>query len=251
VYEPFQKQIKPLLDAEIPTLRPQPQLVGIGEALPGKTFGEALNGLTTYKIGNVSKGQSKVLGKMENNGGKADVEEVHDQAAVSKGTGEVYTVKAEDVISERVKDFDLREHPVSYKQLSAKKMKELKLKIENRTITKEEYQSYIWNKKFARIRDKGVVEFWKQERIRILNGETPTRNWSNEQIEDILNKKRAKFNGQTLQGHHTYSAAKYPHLADEGEVMYPLTYKEHFYGWHGRNYKNSLPGKPIKEIIEF
>ncbi|AWC32959.1 hypothetical protein CG482_011495 [Bacillus cytotoxicus] len=168
-----------------------------------------------------------------------------------KGTGEVYTVKAEDVIAERVKDFDLREHPVSYKQLSAKKMKELKLKIENRTITKEEYQSYIWNKKFARRRDKGVVEFWKQERIRILNGETPTRNWSNEQIEDILNKKRAKFNGQTLQGHQTYSAAKYPHLADKGEVIYPLTYKEHFYGWHGRNYKNSLPGKPIKEIIEF
>ncbi|MEI4527213.1 T7SS effector LXG polymorphic toxin [Priestia megaterium] len=251
VYEPFQKQIKPLLDAEIPTLRPQPQLVGIGEALPGKTVGEALNGLTTYKIGNVSKGQSKVLGKVENNGCEADVEEVHDQAAVSKGTGEVYTVKAEDVIAERVKDFDLREHPVSYKQLSAKKMKELKLKIENRTITKEEYQSYIWNKKFARIRDKGVVEFWKQERIRILNGETPTRNWSNEQIEDILNKKRAKFNGQTLQGHHTYSAVKYPHLADKGEVIYPLTYKEHFYGWHGRNYKNSLPGKPIKEIIEF
>ncbi|MED4212349.1 T7SS effector LXG polymorphic toxin [Priestia megaterium] len=251
VYEPVQKQLQPLLDAEIPTLRPQPQLVGIGEALPGKTVGEALNGLTTYKIGNVSKGQSKVLGKVGNHGGKADVEEVHDQAAVSKGTGEVYTVKAEDVIAERVKDFDLREHPVSYKQLSAKKMKELKLKIENRTITKKEYQSYIWNKKFARIRDKGVVEFWKQERIRILNGETPTRNWSNEQIEDILNKKRAKFNGQTLQGHHTYSAAKYPHLADKGEVIYPLTYKEHFYGWHGRNYKNSLPGKPIKEIIEF
>ncbi|MDC0705057.1 T7SS effector LXG polymorphic toxin [Priestia sp. AB] len=251
VYEPVQKQLQPLLDAEIPTLRPQPQLVGIGEALPGKTVGEALNGLTTYKIGNVSKGQSKVLGKVGNHGGKADVEEVHDQAAVSKGTGEVYTVKAEDVIAERVKDFDLREHPVSYKQLSAKKMKELKLKIENRTITKKEYQSYIWNKKFARIRDKGVVEFWKQERIRILNGETPTRNWSNEQIEDISNKKRAKFNGQTLQGHHTYSAAKYPHLADKGEVIYPLTYKEHFYGWHGRNYKNSLPGKPIKEIIEF
>ncbi|RDZ17777.1 hypothetical protein C3744_02470 [Priestia megaterium] len=39
VYEPFQKQIKPLLDAEIPTLRPQLQLSGVGEALPRQTCG--------------------------------------------------------------------------------------------------------------------------------------------------------------------------------------------------------------------
>jgi hypothetical protein len=158
---------------------------------------------------------------------------------------------AEDVIAKRVKDFDLSEHPIPYKQLSSKKMKALKLKVENRTITKEEYKSYIWNKKFAKRRDKGVVEYWKQERIRISNGENPTRNWPSNQIEDILIKKRPKFNGQTLQGHHTYSAAKYPHLANKGEVIYPLTYREHFYGWHGGNYKNSSPGKPIKEIIDF
>ncbi|MEE3894512.1 hypothetical protein [Priestia megaterium] len=87
VYEPVQKKLQPLLDAEIPTLRPQPQLVGIGEALPGKTFGEALNGLTTYKMGNVSKGQSKALEKVENSGGKANVERINDQGAVAKGTG--------------------------------------------------------------------------------------------------------------------------------------------------------------------
>ncbi len=74
VCEPFQKQIKPLLDAEMPTLRPRPQLSGVGEALPGKTFGEALHGLTTYKIGRVSKGQSKTLEKVEKPGGKANVE---------------------------------------------------------------------------------------------------------------------------------------------------------------------------------
>ena len=76
MYEPFQKQIKPLLDGEIPTLRPQPQLVGIGKALPGKTFSEALNGLTAYKIANVSRGQSKVLDKVENPGGKVAVSKV-------------------------------------------------------------------------------------------------------------------------------------------------------------------------------
>jgi len=100
VYEPVQKQLQPLLDAEIPTLRPQPQLVGIGEALPRQTFGKALNGLTTYKIGNVSKGQSKALEKVEKPGGKADVEGVHDQAAVSKGTGKVYPTRQIDSVTE-------------------------------------------------------------------------------------------------------------------------------------------------------
>ncbi|SDD47538.1 LXG domain of WXG superfamily protein [Priestia aryabhattai B8W22] len=87
VYEPVQKQLQSLLDAEIPTLRPQPQLSGIGEALPRQTFGEALNGLTTYKMGNVSKGQSKALDKVEESGGKANVERINDQGAVAKGTG--------------------------------------------------------------------------------------------------------------------------------------------------------------------
>ncbi len=40
----------------------------------------------TYKIGNVSKGQSKALEKVEKPGGKANVEGVHGQKAVSKGT---------------------------------------------------------------------------------------------------------------------------------------------------------------------
>ncbi|AKP77815.1 hypothetical protein AS52_02854 [Priestia megaterium Q3] len=85
VYEPFQKQVKPLLDGEIPTLRPQPQLVGIGKALPRQTFGKALHGLTTYNIGNVSKGQSKAVEKVEKPDGKANVEGVYDQEAVAKG----------------------------------------------------------------------------------------------------------------------------------------------------------------------
>ncbi|WP_303755712.1 deaminase domain-containing protein [Priestia megaterium] len=100
VYEPFQKQIKPLLDAEMPTLRPQPQLVGIGEALPGKPFGEALNGLTTYKMGNVSKGQSKALEKVEKPDSKANVEGVYDQEAVAKGTGKVYPTRQIDSVAE-------------------------------------------------------------------------------------------------------------------------------------------------------
>ncbi|MCY8581658.1 T7SS effector LXG polymorphic toxin [Bacillus haynesii] len=163
----------------------------------------------------------------------------------------VSTKKAETIIAERVKDFDLAEHPVPYKQVGAKKLKELKSKIDNRTITREEYKVYTWNKKFAAKRDKGVKTFWKQEKTRILNGEAPTRNWSKEQAEDILNNKRPKYEGKTMQGHHSYSASKFPHLSDKGEVIYPATTREHLHGWHGGNYKNSLPGKPIKDIKDF
>ncbi|MED2944508.1 pre-toxin TG domain-containing protein, partial [Bacillus swezeyi] len=170
---------------------------------------------------------------------------------VDKVSKDVSTKKAETVIAERVKDFDLAEHPVPYKQISAKKLKELKSKIDNRTITREEYKVYTWNRKFAAKRDKGVKVFWKQEKTRILNGEVPTRNWSKEQAQDILNNKRPKFEGKTMQGHHSYSASKFPHLSDKGEVIYPVTTREHLQGWHGGNYKNSLPGKPIKDIKDF
>ena len=46
--------------------------------------------------------------------------------------------------------------------------------------------------------------------------------------------------------YHTYSAKKYPHLADRGEVIFPTTFQEHLHDWHGGNWNNSLPGKRIK-----
>ncbi|MGM0724713.1 MAG: T7SS effector LXG polymorphic toxin [Bacillota bacterium] len=158
---------------------------------------------------------------------------------------------AEKVIAERTKGLDLRKHPIQRKQLSAKKMKELKEKFENRTITKLEYENYKWNKKFAKHRNTGVNEFWYQERQRILNKEDPTRNWDKQQLNDILNGKKPKVDGKTVQGHHSYSASQYPHLANKGEIIYPATPNEHFNGWHGGNWKNSLPGERIKPIDDF
>ena len=49
----------------------------------------------------------------------------------------------------------------------------------------------------------------------------------------------------------SYSASQYPHLANKGEVIYSATPNEHFKGWHGGNWKNSLPGKPINSIDDF
>ena len=58
-------------------------------------------------------------------------------------------------------------------------------------------------------------------------------------------------NGKPIQGHHTFSVSKYPHLAGKGEGIYPATNNEHLNGWHCGNYSNSLPGKPIKLFLDF
>ncbi|WP_147534925.1 T7SS effector LXG polymorphic toxin [Bacillus marasmi] len=170
----------------------------------------------------------------------------------SKGISELPHVKeAKDIIAERTKGLDLKEHPTTTQQMSSKKMKELKDKIDNRTITKQEYADYIWNKKFAKRRDKGVKEFWYQEQQRLLNNEPLTRDWSQEQLKDILAGKTPKYDGKPIAGHHTYSASKYPHLADRGEIIYPATFNEHLKGWHGGNWRNSIPGEPIIPIKNF
>ena len=71
------------------------------------------------------------------------------------------------------------------------------------------------------------------------------------ELKDILNGKTPKHNGKPIQGHHAYSVSQYPHLANKGEVIYPVTPNEHFNGWHGGNYKNSLPGEPIIDVKDF
>lgn len=71
--------------------------------------------------------------------------------------------------------------------------------------------------------------------------------WSHKQKADILKGKRPKHSGKTIQWHHSCSVSKYPHLADKGEIIYTATFNEHFNGWLGGNFRNSLPGEPIKQ----
>lgn len=163
----------------------------------------------------------------------------------------VFHGDAEQVIASRVEGLDLREHPTTQKQLSTKERRSIAQKIRHRTATRDEYERYMWDKRFAKRRRAGVKMFWKQERNRLERGEAGTRNWSPEQRRDILSGKAPKFDGKTMQGHHTYSASKYPHLANKGEIIYPATPLEHKDGWHGGSYKESLPGKRIRIINEF
>ena len=162
-----------------------------------------------------------------------------------------YNQSPKEIMAERTKDLDTREHPSKYKQISAKEKSRLESKVRDRTITKDEYKKLEWNKKISARRQDAVNEFWDQEQIRLQKGENGTRNWSPQQKADILNGKRPTYNGKTIQGHHTYSVSKYPHLSGNSEVIYPATFNEHLKGWHGGNFRNSLPGEPIKTIIDF
>ena len=162
-----------------------------------------------------------------------------------------YNQSTKEIIAERTKNLDTQEHPAKYKQISAKEKARLSAKFQDRTITKEEYKILEWNKKISFKRQDAVNGFWDQEQVRLQNGENGTRNWSPQQKADILSGKRPTYNGKTIQGHHTYSVSKYPHLSGNSEVIYPATFNEHLNGWHGGNFRNSLPGEPIKTIIDF
>ncbi|MCQ6306995.1 hypothetical protein NPM03_29940, partial [Bacillus cereus] len=168
-----------------------------------------------------------------------------------KGTGEALGNKevavGEEIIAQRVlkAELDLTPKLTPYKSLSRGQQKKIKEKIENRTVTKEEYKRYQWDKRFSKRRAAGVNEFWKQEKKRILDGEPTTRDWTNEQIQEILRGKKPQYNGQSIIGHHTYNAMNYPHICNRGELIYPVTSREHLRGWHGGSYSKNAPGRPV------
>ena len=154
---------------------------------------------------------------------------------------------AEENIAERVEGLDTRGHKIKHrKYLSKKQTKEIKMKIDTRTATMEEYKNMCMSERLNERRRTGVDAFYEAERERIINGHPTTRKWTTQQTEDILAGRKFKYKGRTMHTHHTYSAKKYPHLANRGEVIFPTTFQEHLHDWHGGNWNNSLPGKRIK-----
>ena len=70
-----------------------------------------------------------------------------------------YNQSPKEIMAERTKGLDTREHSSKYKQISAKEKARLKVKIRNRTITKDEYKTLSWNEKMATKRRNGVNKF--------------------------------------------------------------------------------------------
>ncbi|QEL80024.1 hypothetical protein DN407_15940 [Bacillus sp. JAS24-2] len=195
--------------------------------------------------------ESSTVGEVAGKFSKASTAAKDDAYQFAKGTGEALGNKkvavGEEIIAQRVlkAELDLTPKLTPYKSLSRGQQKKIKEKIENRTVTKEEYKRYQWDKRFSKRRAAGVNEFWKQEKKRILDGEPTTRDWTNEQIQEILKGKKPQYNGKSIIGHHTYNAMNYPHICNRGELIYPVTGREHLKGWHGGSYSKNAPGRPV------
>ncbi|TXC85784.1 hypothetical protein FS935_19180, partial [Metabacillus litoralis] len=175
------------------------------------------------------------------------VDRIYDSVGDAGKVGNKKVAVGEDIITQRVSkvELDLTPKNTPFKSLSRDQKKKIKEKIANRTITKEEYNRYQWDKRFSKRRAAGVNEFWKQEKKRILDAEPTTRNWTIEQTQEILKGKKPKHNEQSIIGHHTYNAMNYPHISNRGEIIFPVTSKEHLKGWHGGSYSKNAPGKPV------
>ena len=131
-----------------------------------------------------------------------------------------------------------------YSALSPAQRRRLKEKGKNRTLTRKEHDQLEWDRLFNNRRKRGVDRFCSDEKQRLLNGESETRNWTEDQINSILHDEKPRYNGEVMQGHHMYNAIDYPQLADDPTNIYPVTRGEHFQRWHGGNYQNETHGVP-------
>ena len=168
----------------------------------------------------------------------------HFSGTTSLRNSAVHNPSESDIIAERVKGLDLRPHPT--KQMSPKRMTKVNRKIDARVATKGEYRFLRHTERLNSRRKEGVKQFWNQERERVFSGQKTTRPWSAEQREMILGKKPPRVNGKLIQGHHTYAVSKYPHLANLGEVIFPVTFYEHLHIWHGGSFLKNAPGRPVR-----
>ncbi|MDF2791098.1 MAG: hypothetical protein K0S80_4200, partial [Neobacillus sp.] len=65
---------------------------------------------------------------------------------------------------------------------------------------------------------------------------------------NMIREERAACRPILIHSHQIYPPEK--HFTHR-DIIYPVTPNEHFNGWHGGNWKNSLPGKPINPIEDF
>ena len=128
-----------------------------------------------------------------------------------------------------------------YRQLSSKAYAALQEKVKNRTITKDEWQRLNWSDRLTERRQAGIDSFWTAERQRLEQGMPGTRNWNADATQRILDSGTPRG----IFAHHRYSVSQYPQLANDPSTIFPATFREHFYKWHGGNWKNPSHGTPV------
>ncbi|MGZ9708608.1 PAAR domain-containing protein [Pseudomonas sp. GNP013] len=204
----------------------------------GKLFGEGSDGQKLMAFGGALLG-----GGLGSKGGKwFDARYEVKVQGLGSNLGNVKIQRRAVPTDETVK---VPTHKVPYSPVTKTQRAALKTKLENRTLSKDEYKRLDWDRRFANKRAKGVSRFWSDERTKLKLGESGTRKWSPEQKADILSGKTPKYNGESIQGHHKYNALDHPQLASDPKNIYPATRTEHFERWHGGSWRNDSFGEPV------
>lgn len=138
----------------------------------------------------------------------------------------------------------------SYKPLTPKQKKALNQKLNDRTMSRDEYNQLQWDRSFNNRRKRRVDRFWGEEKKRLKAGKEGTGSWNEVQANDIMNGKTPTYNGDPIEGHHKYNALDYPQLADDPSNIYPATNSENFNRWHGGNWQNDTSGVPNNPLFE-
>lgn len=101
--------------------------------------------------------------------------------------------------------------------------------------------------------NKAIAMAWQNEQELVRDGQG-TRNWTQEQQQDILNRGKAyDENGRAFEGHHMKSAEKYPEYQGDVENIQFLTKLEHLMTHQGnwRNPTNWYYDPATKQITDF
>ena len=145
------------------------------------------------------------------------------------------TVKIDDFLDE-YKNLPQKDIVRQFNEFSIKNRKKILLNMDE-----EEQSKFI-----SSIRKQAVKDFWTHEQALIKEGKC-TRDWTPEQIEDILNisektgvmsingEAAVDLAGKKYYGHHMKSVAEHPEYAGDWRNIEPLDYKEHYEGAHEKN----------------
>lgn len=128
-----------------------------------------------------------------------------------------------------------------YRQLSPSAYARLRARVADRTITREQWSRLRWHERLSARREQGIADFWAAERRNLQAGLPGTRNWSIEARNAILAGERPAG----IFSHHRFSVSQYPQLASDPANVYPVTFYEHFFRWHGGSWANPSHGVPV------
>lgn len=86
------------------------------------------------------------------------------------------TIDVPEKQEEKEQGSDMPSYSVPFKLLTKDARQALKTKLENRTLTKEDWKHLAWHRRFSARRARGVAQFWKQERDLLRKHQPGTRN---------------------------------------------------------------------------